>query len=321
MGEPLDYVIDDFMTGGHHASDHHMTQARHVAGRSAQKGKRATGMRRGVRGVDFNSPELRERRRREAQVDEKQRTEFASYLDTKRRHDALVRGGKVEGNTITFDNRETRLAYQNNRGIMNSYEDKQFNCDNGNATACEAVGRSVGDGLNPLQRGNEGLLFGFAGGSGRTRDYNVNSVSGVDGVPSGGGMIRRRPLAVEGGGGGGGGEETIPPAGGGAPRDDDVVVGVPVMPETGGIFRPKRQRPRVENASGGDRDGRDGTASVVGVQTHEELNTGRDIDGAVDAPLVEKGQMINRINQFESLRIQKNIVRCPKDNQLVIHHA
>jgi len=302
MGEPLDYVIDDFMTGGQAHKDHYKTQAQHVRGRGAQIGERARGEGRGVRGADFNNPLLRERRRREAERIQKQREKFADYLDNQRRHDALVRGANVDGDRITFVNRETRLSYQNNRGIMNNYENNQYNCDNGVGVACEAVGRTIGDGRNPLLRENQGILFGFAGGSGRTRDYEVvrepqqPQVSGVDDVPSGeAGLMPLQPAEAP----------ATEPVEIIDDTPSDVVVPQPQPPRTGGVIPRPAQPPRKNNDGGGTKDGRDGSASISGVTEMEHLDT-----GFVDAPLITEPDMMSSVIKFEKLRPNQYDINC-----------
>jgi len=301
MGEPLDYFIDDFMTGGQAHKDHYKTQAQHLAGQSAQIGEGPRGEGRGIRGKDFNNPLLRQRRRKEAERVDKQRTRFAEYLDNKRRHDALVRGATIEGNTISFANRETRLAYENNRGVMNSFEDNQYRCDNGNGTACEAVGRTINDGRNPLLRENQGILFGFAGGSGRTRDYNVLSTSGVDDNAGEAGLMPLQPAEAP-------ATEPVeiiePPVAPSVPRGTDITEPQPAR--TGGVLRPKRQPPRKNNNSGGTKDGRDGTASQVGPEESVHLDS-----GFVTAPLISESRDItSSIMKFEFARPNKYDIGC-----------
>ncbi len=346
MGEQLDYIIDDFLTGGQAHKDHNKDQALNVAGRrSAVRGRGATGNRSsGTRGASYGVVQ-------DTSMGQKQMNEYASYLDVKRRHDALVRGNQVRGDVITFRNQETLSAYQNNRGIMTDYETKQYACDRGVANSCSSVGRSVGDGRNPLQSGNEGMLFGWTGGTGRTQPLEAQvtrrrplgleddeeviferpTTSGVDDVPAGGGLIQPRGRGRERSEDGGAtisrsqarreGEAirpvrpqpTAPP-----PMPDPPPVEAPSVPRgttvtepqvapMGGVFIPKKQRPRINNDGGGTKDGRDGMASIGGIEQQVEHLS----NGFVNAPLIsEPSDMTSTVMKFEFARPNKYDINC-----------
>lgn len=353
MGEQLDYIIDDFLSGGQAHKDHNKDQALNVAGRrSAVRGRGATGNRSsGTRGASYGVVQ-------DTSMGQKQMNEYASYLDTKRRHDALVRGGSVANDVITFRNQETLNAYNNNRGIMTDYETKQYACDRGVANSCSSVGRSVGDGRNPLQSGNEGMLFGWTGGTGRTAPLEAQvtrrrplgleddeeviferpTTSGVDDVPAGGGLIQPRGRGRERSEDGGAtisrsqarreGEAIRPVRPQAAePQSMPVVRPQPSMPNEpsgedasppagviepqvapiGGVFIPKKQRPRINNDGGGTKDGRDGMASIGGIEQQVEHLS----NGFVNAPLIsEEKDMTSTVMKFEFARPNKYDIGC-----------
>ncbi len=179
---------------------------------------------RGRRGEEFGTtPEMRASATRKV----KARNEFSSYVSNGR----AVRGfnERADGNgIIRFRDREEATYYQNQRGLTNSYEEKQRGCDNGDATACSGVGRVVGDNANPITNPQASeALFGFSRAPGYTRDDITTVVqadgsqrtSGVDNVPAGGGMIQPRPTQ----------EATIPQE-----NPQPEVVRPPVPPGGGG---------------------------------------------------------------------------------------
>lgn len=165
MGEPVDFLIDDFMTGGasRRARETSKSRAGHyrsgvvASDRIVPEGGNDPYMR-GSRGADFNVPNEERARSNARKV--KARSEFATHMSN---YNIVNRFNQraVDG-LISFDSDANADRYRNLQAQVMTYQDHQNNCDRGIQNDCSAVGRLVGDGKNPItnSRARE-ELFGF----------------------------------------------------------------------------------------------------------------------------------------------------------------
>ncbi len=166
MGEPLDYAIDDFMTGGasRRARESSRGRASHYrSGVVASETVVPTGgvnpLAPGRRGDDFGVPNEERARSNARKI--KARSEYANHISNWAIVNRFNRRA-VDGR-ITFDSDANADRYRNLQAEVMTFQDHQANCDRGIQNDCTAVGRLVGDGKNPITNSiAREELFGFS---------------------------------------------------------------------------------------------------------------------------------------------------------------
>ena len=165
MGEPIDFLIDDFMTGvaSRRARESSKSRAKHyrsgvvASDRVVPQGGNDPYMR-GSRGPDFNVPNEERARSNARKI--KARSEFATHLSNYNIVNRFNRRA-VDGR-ITFDSDANADRYRNLQAQVMTYQQHQANCDRGIQNDCTAVGRLAGDGNNPITNSiAREDLFGF----------------------------------------------------------------------------------------------------------------------------------------------------------------